>query len=133
MTKKTAKIDAPDNDSVRLAVVADTHSQPHPKTAERLAELKPDAILHGGDIGDLAVLDALTEVAPVHAVRGNIDVRARDLPDELTVQLGPLRVLLTHIAVAGVKLRADAARAASRCRSSSASSSCAPARSRCTT
>lgn len=91
----------------RLAVVADTHSSPHPATLERLRELEPDAILHGGDIGDLEVLDALAEVAPVYAVRGNIDTRARDLPDVMMIDIGALRILLTHIAVYGPKLRAE--------------------------
>jgi uncharacterized protein len=101
-----------EGDSVRLAVVADTHSQPHPRTAERLAELAPDAILHGGDIGDLAVLDQLAEIAPVYAVRGNIDTHARNLPDVLTLDVGKLRILLTHIAVYGPKLRAEIAKLA---------------------
>jgi putative phosphoesterase len=99
-------------DSVRLAVVSDTHSHPHEATAERLAELAPTAILHGGDIGDLAVLDALAEVAPVFAVRGNIDTHARELPDVLTLDVGGLRILLTHIAVYGPKLRAEIAKLA---------------------
>ena len=101
----------------RFAVVADTHSKPHPATEQRLRELTPDAILHGGDIGELSVLEDLVKVAPVHAVRGNIDVHARDLPDFVTVELfvGPvmrLRILLTHIAIYGAKLRAEVARRA---------------------
>ena len=98
--------------SVRLAVVADTHSQPHANTAQRLAELAPDAILHGGDIGDLAVLEDLAKIAPVFAVRGNIDTRAQTLPDVLTIDIGALRILLTHIAVYGPNLRADVAKMA---------------------
>lgn len=102
---------------LRLGVVADTHSRPHPGTIEQLRERAPDAILHAGDIGDLGVLDQLAEIAPVHAVRGNIDARARDLPDQLTIDVVRdgqrlLRILLLHIAVAGPRLRADAARAA---------------------
>jgi uncharacterized protein len=103
--------------SLRLAVVADTHSKPHPATLEHLEALQPDAILHAGDIGDLEVLDVLATVAPVHAVRGNIDVRARDLPDVLTLDIvgkggTTLRILLLHIGVNGPRLRADAARLA---------------------
>lgn len=97
---------------MRLAVVADTHSLPHAKTAQRLAELEPAAILHGGDIGDLFVLELLAEVAPVFAVRGNIDTKARDLPDVLTLDVGRLRILLTHIALYGPKLRSEVARMA---------------------
>ena len=81
-------------DDVVIAPVADTHSQPHEATLQRLRELAPQAILHGGDIGDLAVLDTLREVAPVYAVRGNIDTRARDLPDVLILDIGRLRILL---------------------------------------
>lgn len=102
--------------ATRLAIVADTHGAPHPRAAALLREARPDAILHAGDIGDLAVLAALAQIAPVHAVRGNIDGRAPDLPDELAITLvggaATLRLLLVHIAVAGVTLRADVARAA---------------------
>jgi putative phosphoesterase len=103
--------------ALRLAVVADTHSAPHPRTAELIAELRPDRILHAGDIGNLDVLDALGEIAPVSAVRGNIDVHARGLPDSLTLDVRDggetlFKLLLLHIAVYGPKLRADAARLA---------------------
>ena len=93
-----------------IGVVADTHSHPHPGTLEHLREIQPEAILHAGDIGDLAVLDQLREIAPVHAVRGNID--KHQLPDDLTVELGPLRIFMTHIAVYGPHLRADVAKKA---------------------
>jgi putative phosphoesterase len=101
----------------RFACVADTHSRPHPAARQRLTELGPDAILHAGDIGDLDVLDRLAEVAPVYAVRGNIDVQANEVPEHLVVDLVEgdalkLRVLLVHIAVYGPKLRADVARIA---------------------
>jgi putative phosphoesterase len=101
--------------SLRLAAVSDTHSQPHPATAARLAAIVPDAILHAGDVGDLKVLDDLARIAPVYAVRGNIDTRARDLPEALVIDIAsaaPVRILLTHIAVYGPKLRAEAARMA---------------------
>lgn len=98
--------------TARIAVVADTHSQPHPKTAEWIVAMKPDAILHAGDIGDLSVLSDLAKLAPVHAVRGNIDTKARDLPDVMTLELGALRMLLVHIAVYGPKLRAEIAKLA---------------------
>jgi putative phosphoesterase len=103
--------------TLRLAVVADTHSAPHPAATKHLRALSPDGILHAGDIGDLAVLDELAAIAPLFAVRGNIDVRAPSLPDVLTLDVVSgdavlLRILLMHIAVAGPRLRADAARLA---------------------
>ena len=103
--------------TLRLVVVADTHSQPHPRAAEHLAARAPDAILHAGDIGDLEVLERLSGIAPVLAIRGNIDVHAPDLPDVLTLDLVRsaedaeplLRMLLVHIGVHGPKLRAEVA------------------------
>lgn len=109
-------IASPSKDGVLLAVIADTHSKPHRRAAELIAKLKPDHILHAGDIGDVTVLDAFGEIAPTTAVRGNIDPLG--LPDSvaLDVQDGAhcFGLLLTHIAVAGPKLRADAAKRAKR-------------------
>ena len=98
--------------ATRLAVVADTHSHPHADAAAQIAARKPDAILHAGDIGELTVLDDLAKVAPLFAIRGNIDTHARDLPDVLTLELGALRILVVHIGVYGPHLRADVARMA---------------------
>lgn len=97
----------------RIVAVADTHGNPHRDLGKRLDEAKPDHILHGGDIGDVSVLRFLEKWAPVTAVRGNIDGRAPDLPDLVTIDVGELaRILLVHIAVYGPKLRADVARVA---------------------
>ena len=90
-----------------MAVVADTHSAPHPSTYDLLRERRPDAILHAGDIGAAEVVTALAEIAPTHAVRGNID--AIGFPDDLVIELDAVKVLLTHIAVYGPKLRAEVA------------------------
>jgi len=104
-------------DSLRLVVVADTHSRPHPDAKARIAACRPDVILHGGDIGDLAVLDELAEIAQLYAVRGNIDDRASAIPDVMTLAVGDgestrATLLLMHIVVAGPRIRADAARIA---------------------
>jgi uncharacterized protein len=100
--------------SLRIAVVSDTHGKPHPDTAQHVAALQPDAILHAGDVGDLAALEMLKDIAPVVAVRGNVDARAPDLPDVamIDVEGAPwsLRILLTHFAMVGPGLRGDVAR-----------------------
>lgn len=106
-----------DDGGLTLAVVADTHGRPHPDSARHIAAARPDAILHAGDIGDLSVLDGLARIAPVVAVRGNIDTRAADLPDAVTIDIRSggetvTRILLLHIAVYGPRLLADAARLA---------------------
>jgi putative phosphoesterase len=116
LARATATISAPAGEPVRLAVLADTHSAPHPSTTRLLESWRPTAILHAGDIGDLAVLEDLAAIAPLHVVRGNIDGRAAGLPDVLTIDVerepAPLRILLVHIGVNGVRLRADVARLA---------------------
>lgn len=118
LREATATIPLRDDGTLTVGIVADTHSQPHAEGLAHLAARKPDVILHGGDIGDLAVLDTLRAIAPVHAVRGNIDSAGNsELPDVLTLELQhagqrALTVLLTHIAVAGPRIRADAAKRA---------------------
>ena len=102
---------------IRLVVVADTHSRPHPEAASRIVAERPDAILHAGDIGDLGVLDALAKLAPLVAVRGNIDTQGTGVPDVAVIELQTanavvLTILMLHIAVYGPKLRGDVAQLA---------------------
>jgi putative phosphoesterase len=104
-----------DGDTLRIVAVADTHWRPHPELGARIEELVPANILHAGDVGDLTVLRALEKHARVIAVRGNID--GHDLPDFVTIDVRSgdgtlLKILLTHVAVYGTKLRADVARVA---------------------
>jgi putative phosphoesterase len=108
----------PDQGELNAVVVADTHSQPHPNTRALIEKLAPDVILHAGDIGDLSVLDQLRALAPLFAVRGNIDERTPGLADSMDIEVvsgerSLLKLLLVHIAVYGPKLRADIARQAS--------------------
>lgn len=107
----------PASGHLNAVVVADTHSQPHPNAAPLIASLKPDVIFHAGDIGDLAVLEPLRQLAPLFAVRGNIDARTPGLADTIDFDLRSpqrsfLKLLLIHIAVYGPKLRAEVARLA---------------------
>ena len=56
---------------VRVGVISDTHGLLRP---EALLALAGSAhILHLGDVGDPAILEALRAVAPVTAIRGNVD------------------------------------------------------------
>lgn len=55
----------------RIGVISDTHGLLRP---EALAALRgSDYIIHAGDIGDLDILKKLAAVAPVTAIRGNVD------------------------------------------------------------
>lgn len=122
-TTRNVELRARADGGFRFGVVADTHSQPHEDAEQHLRALRPDAILHAGDIGELSVLERFARIAPVYAVRGNIDVHARNIPDVFTLDVlragaPTLRILLVHIAVYGPKLRADVARLAARERAS---------------
>lgn len=102
---------------LRLALVADTHAQPHPAAQRWLRTWQPTAILHAGDIGARAVTDQLCELAPVFAVRGNIDPHTSDWPDQFVVDVREgntllLRILIVHIGVVGPRLRAEVAQLA---------------------
>lgn len=90
-------------------MVADTHSQPHPATHDAVTTFRPDAILHAGDIGDLTVLDELARIAPVYAVRGNIDTTVSDLPDHLVIDGDHAnhRIAMVHIGLYGPSLRRE--------------------------
>jgi putative phosphoesterase len=110
LVQRTARLPVRADGNARYAAVADTHSAPHPRTHELLRELAPDAILHAGDIGDLAVVRELERIAPTFAIRGNIDNRV--LPDVLVLEAGGLRILMLHIGVAGPRLRGDASKLA---------------------
>jgi putative phosphoesterase len=55
-----------------IGVISDTHGLLRLAAIEALRGV--DHILHAGDVGDASILDALRSVAPVTAIRGNIDV-----------------------------------------------------------
>ncbi len=59
---------------------------------------KSDVIVHCGDVGAAAVLDALSAIAPVHAVRGNNDkgAWASGLPTEDVVKVGNHMLYVIH-------------------------------------
>ncbi|MEM1204457.1 MAG: metallophosphoesterase family protein [Acidobacteriota bacterium] len=65
----------------RLAVLSDTHGLLRPRVLELVAGA--DLILHGGDVGDPEILTRLGTLAPVVAVRGNVDhgPGVADLPE----------------------------------------------------
>ena len=79
-----------------IGVISDTHGLLRP---EALAALRGvEHILHAGDVGDIAILDALLEIAPVTAIRGNVDVEGAcaELPATDVVELGDKLFYLVH-------------------------------------
>ena len=57
---------------MRIGVISDTHGLLRPAAVDALQGV--EHILHAGDVGDPAILEALRKVAPVTAISGNIDV-----------------------------------------------------------
>lgn len=79
----------------RIGVVSDTHGYLHPQVLEEFAGV--DHIIHAGDVMDAKVLEALTAVAPVTAVAGNMDDgKLGKLPREVTGKVGGVRFLVGH-------------------------------------
>ena len=81
---------------VRIAVLSDTHGLLRP---EVLAACHgADHILHAGDVGNIEILDTLRAIAPITAIRGNIDVHGpcAALPATEMVEFGGLFFYLVH-------------------------------------
>ena len=79
-----------------IGVISDTHGLLRP---EAVAALKgSDYIIHAGDVGDAAILRELSALAPITAVRGNVDRDqwARDLPATNLLQVGETTLYLLH-------------------------------------
>ena len=81
---------------LRVGVISDTHGLVRPEAIEALRGA--DVIVHAGDVGGPHVLRELGELAPVIAVRGNVDTEpwAKALPDRRRLELGGANVLLLH-------------------------------------
>jgi len=80
-----------------IGVISDTHGLLRP---EAVAALRgSERIIHAGDVGDPAILDKLNEIAPVTAVRGNVDtgVWSRKLPLTNVLELAGVSIYVLHI------------------------------------
>jgi len=80
-----------------VGVIADTHGLMRPQAIDALRGC--DLVIHAGDIGTPEVLDALRALAPVHAVRGNVDKGswAAQLPMTEVVDVGGRLLHVLHI------------------------------------
>lgn len=81
---------------MRIGVVSDTHGLLRPEVASALAGV--ERILHLGDVGKPEILKELDKIAPVTAVRGNIDTGGpcSHLPKTEVVMLGDRYLYLLH-------------------------------------
>jgi uncharacterized protein len=81
---------------MRIGVISDTHGLLRP---EAIAALRgSNRILHAGDVGDPGILDRLRELAPVTAVRGNVDrgLWAAPLPETELLEIEDFSIYLIH-------------------------------------
>jgi putative phosphoesterase len=79
-----------------IGVISDTHGLLRPEALAALAGV--EHILHAGDVGEFSILEKLREIAPVTAIRGNVDVSGRcaELPATDVVELCGLVFYLVH-------------------------------------
>jgi putative phosphoesterase len=79
-----------------IGVISDTHGLLRPEALVALAEA--EHILHAGDVGNIEILDELGKIAPVTAIRGNVDVygECAELPVTELVELGGRFFYMVH-------------------------------------
>lgn len=79
-----------------IGVISDTHGIVREEAV--LALQGCELIIHSGDIGNAAVLDILTKIAPVVAVRGNVDYEswARAVPSTEVVEIENKFIYVLH-------------------------------------
>jgi len=80
----------------RIGIISDTHGLLRDEAVRALAG--SDLIIHAGDVGKPEILDALKSIAPVVAVRGNIDTAAwaRELPATAVAEAGSTHIYVLH-------------------------------------
>ena len=81
---------------ILIGVISDTHGLLRPEAVEALRG--SEHIIHAGDVGAPEVLDQLRSIAPVTAIRGNIDKAkwARTLPETEVVELDGVSIHILH-------------------------------------
>jgi putative phosphoesterase len=81
---------------MKIGIISDTHGLMRPEAERCLAGV--DHIIHAGDIGRSEIVDRLRRIAPVSAIRGNVDTAdwAMVYPETQTVQLGGRSFFVVH-------------------------------------
>lgn len=80
----------------KIGVISDTHGVLHADVIETLKGV--EMILHAGDVGRPEVLEMLGDIAPVIAVRGNVDHGdwARELREREVIEIGEMAFYMIH-------------------------------------
>ena len=79
-----------------VGVISDTHGLLRPEAVATLQG--SDYIIHAGDVGDPAILKRLKEIAPVTAVRGNVDRGswAKKILETNVLEINGLSIYVLH-------------------------------------
>ena len=91
-----------------VGVISDTHGLLRPEAL--LALRGSDYIIHAGDVGDPVILGKLSEIAPVTAVRGNVDqdIWAQKIPETNVLEVNSVSIYVLHN-LASLDLKPEAA------------------------
>lgn len=81
---------------LRIGVISDTHGLLRPEALAFLAG--SEHIVHAGDVGDPVILEQLAALAPLTAIRGNVDTDAwaRRLPETARVTVAGITLYVVH-------------------------------------
>jgi hypothetical protein len=81
---------------MKIGVISDSHGLLRPEVAPAFAGV--ERILHLGDVGKASILEELKKIAPVTAIRGNVDQTGlcRELPETEVVMIGGRYVYMLH-------------------------------------
>ena len=79
-----------------IGLISDTHGLLRPEAVRALEG--SDLIIHAGDVGNPGILETLKTLAPVFAVRGNVDTDpwALALPEAAVIETGPATIYVLH-------------------------------------
>jgi len=96
------------SNQIIVGVISDTHGLLRPEAVGTLRG--SDYIIHAGDVGDAEIVKQLNAIAPVTAVRGNVDREpwARKLPETQVLEAGGISIYILH-SVADLDLKPEAA------------------------
>jgi putative phosphoesterase len=81
----------------RIGLISDTHGLLREEALDALRG--SELIVHAGDVGDRDILARLRKLAPVVAVRGNVDTEEwarRELPETAVAQAGDVAIYVLH-------------------------------------
>jgi putative phosphoesterase len=81
---------------MKIGVISDTHGLLRPEAIAALTGV--DRILHAGDVGDPGILDRLSEIVPVTAIRGNVDREpwAKRLHETEVLEVDGVSIYMLH-------------------------------------